>query len=273
MATQIIAVLCEGPHDVEFLARILKFNGFENNDRLKIKEYPSPISDLLKSEASKTNIDDLNLLTVRQVLLPSSTIRKDDNYFLLYTLGGDSKRDNRKQLLKDFYTLIPQGDEISSLPDDTSLGILYFLDSDDKGIATRISELNEEIDMVLGTKPFSNHKEINIHSGLKLGAFIFTGTNNDTGKLEDVLMPLMVSGNETIFDESKVFLDKHFDKIRVPKKEKYYEDKSIIGVAGQLQLSGSSNTVCIKKSDYLNDTKIKSDAKCIEIANFVNKFI
>ncbi len=271
MATQIIALICEGAHDVEFLSRILKSNNFSNNDGLKIKEYPSPIDQLLKSEATKTNVDDLNLLTVRQVLLPGATLRKENTFFLLYALGGDGKKEIRKQLLSDFYMLIPKENEISSLPDDTSLGIVYFLDADDKGIAVRISELNNEINEVVGNTPFTNHREIFDQSGLKLGAYIFTGADNDKGKLEDVLMPLMKLNNEAIFDSADSYLQANFNDTR--KAQKYDNDKSIIGVVGQLQISGTSNTVCIKKSDYLNDEKIKSNPKCIEIVEYINSLI
>lgn len=271
MATQIIALLCEGAHDVEFLSRILRSNGFSGNDGLKIKDYPSPIDQLLKNEATKTNVDDLNLITVRQVLLPGATLKKEEAYFLLYALGGDGKKNIRNQLLTDFSNLIPKEGEISSLPEDTSLGIVYFLDADDKGIAVRISELNNEINDVVGNTPFTNHREIFDQSGLKLGAYIFTGADNDKGKLEDVLMPLMKLNNEAIFDSADSYLQANFNETR--KAQKYDNDKSIIGVVGQLQISGTSNTVCIKKSDYLNDEKIKSNPKCIEIVEYINSLI
>jgi len=271
MATQIIALLCEGAHDVEFLSRILKSNNFSSNDGLKIKEYPSPIDQLLKSEATKTNVDDLNLLSVRQVLLPGATLRKGETFFLLYSLGGDGKKEIRKQLLSDFYILIPKENEISPLPDDTSLGIVYFLDADDKGIAARISELNDEINEVIGITPFTNHKEIFDYSGLKLGAYIFTGSNNDKGKLEDVLMPLMKKDNEDIFENADLYLKKYSNEER--KVKKYDNDKSIIGLVGQLQISGASNTVCIKRSDYLNDENITADQKCIEIVAYVTSLL
>lgn len=108
MATQIIAILCEGPHDVEFISRILKHNGYSSNDKMKIGDFPKPIDSLLKAEASKSNVEGLNLHEVRQVLLPSTTLIKDTKYFLLYTMGGDSKKVIRQQLLNDFYTLIPK---------------------------------------------------------------------------------------------------------------------------------------------------------------------
>ncbi|WP_347052252.1 DUF3226 domain-containing protein [Flavobacterium olei] len=270
MAVQIIAILCEGPHDVEFIARILKHNGYSSNDKLKIKDFPTPINDLLRTEASKTNVEDLNLQEVRQVLLPSSSLKINSNFYLLYTMGGDSKKDIRKQLLNDFYSLIPNENEISSLPEGTSLGVLYFLDADDKGVVTRISELNDEIFEVLNIKPFTNHKEVFNHLGLKLGSFIFTGIDNEKGKLEDVLMPLMIEGNEQIFDNANNYLVGHYDDKR--KAQKYDKEKSTIGVVGQLQISGSSNTVCIKKSDYITEAKIKASDKCVEIFDYINSF-
>lgn len=271
MATQIIALLCEGAHDVEFLSRILKSNGFSSNDGLKIKDYPYPIDQLLKTEATKTNVDDLNLINVRQVLLPGATLIKEGTYFLLYALGGDSKKNIRNQLLTDFSNLIPKEGEISSLPQGTNLGIVYFLDADDKGVATRTLELNTEINEIIGIKPFTSHREIYDFYGLKLGAYVFTGEDNDKGKLEDVLIPLMKKDNENIFNNADTYLANHFQENR--KAQKYDKDKSIIGIVGQLQISGASNTVCIKKSDYLNNEKINSDNKCIEIAAYINSLI
>jgi hypothetical protein len=270
MAKQIIAILCEGPHDVAFIARILKHNSFSSNDKSKIKDFPPPINSLLKTEASKTNVEDFNLIEVRQVLLPATSLVLNNNYFLLYSMGGDGKKISRQQLLNDFYSFIPKENEISSLPEDTNLGILYFFDSDDKGIATRITELNNEIEEVLNISPFANHKEVYIHNGLKLGSFIFTGVDNNTGKLEDILVPLMKDGNEKIFDEADVYLSTHFDNTRCAK---YDNDKSTIGVVGQLQHSGSSNVVCVSKSDYINELKVKGNAKCVEIYEYINSTI
>lgn len=268
MGIQITAILCEGPHDVEFISRILKHNGYSSNDKLKIKDFPAPINNLLKTEVSNTNVEDLNLQEVRQILIPSSSLKIDSNYYLLYSMGGDSKKENRKQLLNDFYTLIPKENEISSLPEGTNLSFFYFLDSDDKGITVRVSELNNEINEVLNIKPFTQHKETVNHNGLKLGSFIFTGEDNDKGKLEDILIPLMKEGNEVIFNDANDYLTNHFDLQR--KVQKYDKDKSTIGIVGQLQISGASNTVCVKKSDFISEAKIKANVKCIEIFEYIN---
>ena len=48
MATQIITVLCEGPHDVAFIAKILKAMGFRSNESTKLGEYPPPMNAILQ---------------------------------------------------------------------------------------------------------------------------------------------------------------------------------------------------------------------------------
>lgn len=270
MKTEIIIILCEGPHDVAFLYRILSANGIKSNGKLMIKEFPKPINDLLKTEVTKTNVDDINIHEVRDVLLPYKTMNRDNNFFLLYSMGGDSQIISRQKLLAEISSFIPKENEISSLPENTNLSIIYFLDSDKNGISNRIEKLNDEIYEVLSIKPFVNHKEIFKFNRLKLGAFIITGADNENGKLEDILLPIMTLENEVIFDNAKSFIDINFDIDRLVKK--FDNAKSLIGIVGQLQISGASNSVCIDKSDYISEDKIKVNTKCIEIFTYIDSF-
>ena len=294
METKIVAILCEGPHDVAFITKILKTQGYISNEKLKINSFPSPINDLFVNEVKKSNVEDLNLQEVRQALLPSCTLQKNNIYLFLYSLGGDGKIAPRQRLLSDFVTFIPKEGRINSLSKDTQLSILYFFDADKDGLSDRIFKLNNEIEAVLGEKPFETHKEIKFYRELKLGSFIFTGLDNNTGKLEDILLPLMKKGNELIFDNAKKYLEELQDDSRLfplklkvdgenntteyrseKSKEKleYDEQKSLIGVVGQLQKSGGSNVVCISQTDYLTKSKIDLDLKCIEIFDYFKNFI
>ena len=47
----------------------------------------------------------------------------------------------------------------------------------------------------------------------------------------------------------------------------------MIGIAGQLQNSGATNTVTIRHADYISADKIKADKKCQSILEFINNFI
>lgn len=267
MSIKIISVLCEGPHDVAFIAKVLKISGFKSNESTKLAKFPSPMNSLFKTEATKTNIEELNFAELRQTLLPSATLQKGDIYLFLYALGGDTRKDNRNKILKQFLSFIPKESEISSLPENTTLSIVYFFDADDMGIDGRIKLLNTEIEETLEQKPFDRNGDMKTIKGLKIGCYIFS--ENETGKLENIVLPLMKQGNEQIFDDAKQFIDTNYDN----KRDKGYDfHKASIGIAGQLQKSGSTNTVIIAQSDFLSKEKIMNNSKCIEIIAFFELF-
>lgn len=274
MAKQIITVLCEGPHDVAFITKILKTIRFKSNENVKLVNYPHPINELLEKEVTKTNVGELNLQEVRQALLPSNALIRGDDYLFLYSMGGDSKRISRQQILDKLKQNMPKesGEITEFLMKDTILSLIYILDADNKGVEKRLEDLNKEIKEVIGEEPFEIDRKIKTSNKIKFGSFIFTGANGNTGKLEDILMPLMQKNNEEIFENAQKYLSDNFDETRV-KKNNYDKSKSMIGVAGQLQKSGSSNVVCIGQTDYLTDEKIHSDIKCQEIIAFFEDFL
>lgn len=289
MPIQIISIFCEGPHDVAFIAKILKTMGFVSNESTKLGEYPPPMNQLLTIEATTAQVSDLNLSELRSTLLPSNTLKKDQNYLFLYALGGDKKETERNKLLQNFRSFIPAEGEYAVMPPDTCLSILYFFDADEKGVQKRLSELNKEVEKVLNHQPFTRHHEVVTENGIKLGCFIFTGEDNNTGKLEHILVPLMKAENETIFDNAEQYLKENFVKERIfrlklstnkeqgivekrIKDSDFDHSKSLIGIVGQLQRSGKANAVHISDTDYLTLQKIKDDTKCQEITTFLNLY-
>jgi hypothetical protein len=116
MAKQLVIVLCEGPHDVAFLVRILKCEGFESNEKTKIGDFPSPLNDLLKQEAQKADVERLNLQEISKVLLPFKTLKRDENYLFFYALGGDGKKAERQKMIARFFNGLCEQIEASALP-------------------------------------------------------------------------------------------------------------------------------------------------------------
>ncbi len=297
MATQIILALCEGPHDVAFICKILKSNGFVSNENTKIPKYPQPMGNIMAQELSKTDIEELNIVTARQNLLPMSTLQKADNYVFLYSMGGDGKKGPRKHILNSLKLSVPEPGEITTdrLPEDTKLSLVYFFDADTKGVAARLTEVIAEIKIVITTIPntaFPNNGNYGTYEGIKLGSYIFTGADNNTGKLEDILVPLMQLDNDDVFNNANAYLQTHFIEVRtLPLKlsivsnavvenrstkngdKDFDTKKSIIGIAGQLQRSGKPNTAYISDTDYLTLAKINNNQKCQDIITFFNNFM
>jgi hypothetical protein len=297
MAKQIITVLCEGPHDVAFICRILKSIGYKSNESVKIGEYPKPFDSLLTREATKTDVEQLNLTELRRNLLPSNVLLREEIHVFLYSLGGDGKKETRQRILTELRSLVvEEGEIIADRNNDAVLSLLYFFDADDHGVDARLSYINAEMRAALPieitTDLFANNGDKVHVSKLKLGAFIFTGDNDSTGKLEDILVPLMRLENESSFDAAITYLKDHHDDARLfplkltvaegivtearstkqKDKDKFDDKKSLIGTVGQLQRSGKSNVVCISDTDFLSLDKMKKNKKCVEIATFFETF-
>ncbi len=288
MAIKLINVLCEGPHDVAFLNRILKTIGFKSKEALKIGEYPAPMGDFFKQGIVKTKVEELNFQEIRRVLIPSNTLEKNNTYLFLYSMGGDGKKEERKDLLVKILDFLPEEGEFSKLPKGTKLGLIYFFDADNKGIKKRIEELNKELKEDLALQNvFQNNGEIKKVKRIILGNFIFTGKDGNTGDLESIIRPMMELGNEAIFNDARIFLQNHHDanrqkKLKITKadgklsekrdgKLKYDEEKSLIGVVGQLQNSGKANSSIIADCDFIALEKVQKNKKCQEILDFFDK--
>ena len=285
MDIQIIIALCEGPHDVAFLNKIFKTQGFVSNENSKLGDYPKPISDLLIKEAVKSNVEGLNIQEVRRNLLPANTLVKDGVHILFYVMGGDGKAERRKEFLKKILSIIIQPGEIRQgrVSHDIVLGMIYFFDADTQGVMKRLASVKREIGEIITTiteDDFVYNGHFGFYEGIKLGAYIFSDQDNNIGKLEeDILLPIMKVDNDDIFKWADKFLDYFHDENRLfplklqitnetiaenrsrsnKDRYKYDRSKSIIGAIGQLQQSGGSNTVCIGFTDYLTLDKIQND--------------
>jgi len=280
-----IFILTEGDHDVAFLYRILKSNEVETYN-IAIKDYPEPINKMFMRDLSSSVDEELNIDAVNSRFLPQRVMRKNNDILCIYKTTGAAQEEKRRKVIKTINEFIPvDSGEISAAGDNT-FSILFFFDADKEGIDKRISQVRNELKTALNDEAVCNvnNKEVLKIKNLNIGLFIFTGEDNNTGSLEDILIMLMKNGNEDIFIEAEKYLDIHENtalfrnKVEYDGKiknkvngKKYYHKKSLIGTIGQLQMSGKSNTVCITDADYLTNEKIKSERNCNEIFLFIKK--
>lgn len=266
-----------------------------------MNEYPIPLNSFLSRQATDENIDDRKLEDVRNRFLPSEALIRDNKQLvLLYAIGGDGKKEQRMQLVKGIrsFTAVTDPKAFTPTPAQDKYAIFYLFDADDRGIDRRLSEIKSELKEALEKEGRSVEIDLPAngskfsHENIDYGAYIFARQNENCGKLEDILLPMMRQGNEKIFEDADAYLTQHYDEShlfrlkikrneegilteeRHPKKgSKYDSQKSAIGIAGQLQNSGSTNSVCIKHSDYLTLSKIRNDAACQEIAGAFNDLL
>lgn len=299
---RITFVICEGVHDIAFFTKLLKSEGYSTFHK-KINEYPDPLNDWLRTTVQKISIQELNVSGVYDeinTVLPRQALINDvrDQLIMFYNMNGDSRKKEREKFITKLNEWIyePENEKEFSFNEDLKgrniqFGLLLTYDADDKGINTRLKDIKEE-----NKKHFplienisSNGEIINNGNSFKLGIYIFAEPGKDTGTLENILLPLMKEDNEAIFESADNFLKTYQDKERLKslifeknhsgdiiekrdRANKYYHIKSMLGVVGQLQYSGASNTVCIEKSDYITLDKIKKNSNCQDILDLFKKF-
>jgi hypothetical protein len=280
-----IFILTEGDHDAAFLYRILKTNGIKTH-HLAIKDYPNPINNLFINELYSSKSEELNIEAVNSGFLPYRVMQEDDNFLCIYKTIGDKQEEKRVKFVKTINDFIATDTDEINVSDNSTFSILFFFDADKKGVNNRITQVKNELKefFINGEIENISNKEVIIINNIKIGLYVFTETNINTGSLEDILITLMRKNNDDIFYEAERYLNIHerttlfkgkleYDgntKKKVNGK-KYNHKKSLIGTVGQLQMSGKSNTVCISDADYLTEEKIKTDDNCNEIFSFIRK--
>ncbi len=264
---KIYIYLCEGPHDVAFLYKILKVCSYKDSfGSIPIKDLPFPFNSHFASILKNFEYQSGNLFG--KPALPT-ILGIDNNFVLLYGVGGITKVAETKIIINNYIALLNS----STLNPDRNIevSIAFIIDADDKGIENRTMEIRKNYSDIFIDLDNLKHNSIitNVHFS-KIGLYIFS-SQNQLGKLEDIIFPLMKIDNEMIFDNADIYFQSHFDEKRVKKSNKVDKSKSVIGIVGQLQYSGIANNSIIKQTDYLTDKKISEDLKCQEIIEFINK--
>lgn len=289
MEYKVILALLEGPHDVAFVYRILKENGFNTTKKL-IKDLPSPLDKYLSNPRQflSASLENLKVGTVRMSSFPMEVLEKDQNTILLFPSGGVEQSEVRKKIITQFNAIKEVGTAGSADNEkDLSISILYLLDAETQGLGYRLNAIANEIKVAMGkpeeTLEFTNGSYLKLDD-IDFGVYVFTETGKETGRLEDILLPLMKQNNDDIFDDASVFLGKvndYFDLFKGKTNnadvklitrvdgEKFNYEKSLVGTVGQLQTSGKSNVQVIREGSYLTKEKILQDDNCKAIAKFI----
>ncbi len=293
MKNKFLIVLCEGPHDIAFLSRLLKLLEFKSiSENLSLHDYPIPLDKAYKNQWKKAYFDEEGRLEIKPNF-PVKILQKEKTnlFILLHKLGGNSQIDVLKKIIAFYKTILKDeqfnGEEIEEDNNNlTSFNLCLFEDADQKGIVKTIDAIKSKLNdcgLVDISKLKHNEWIKNIVFDT-ISSYIFTEIDSDKGRLEDIILPLMKKGNETIFDNARSYYSTNFRKKRkkdTKKDENEYnsetikkdEMKALIGIAGQLQRPGASNVSIIEDVDYLHIEKIATDPTCKEIIDFFKKLL
>lgn len=277
MISKHIIVFCEGEHDIAFLSRILFVLGFSAYEK-KVKDFHKPFNQLYITNLSNKKFEDTEFKFQRpKRKVPYTVLIKDDILVVFHNFDGDGNfaSGGAESIKKMYLDLNIESRRKIENYEFISYRFLFFLDSDDIGVEKRLDELKK----LMTLEEFENNT-IYTKDTYEVGAYIFHDDKDPHkyGKLEDILLEVMKDSNENIFEKSKNYIEENIlttDRQRrfICNSEKeepigrieFKKLKSIISSAGQLQFSGSSNTVIIANSDYIKKADIDANVHCQNI--------
>lgn len=267
-------VMCEGPHDTAFVSRVLRVMGC-GNDKTRIGEFPDYLTKFLKKQYTP-DVETYPIYDVRgKTITPNYGLNyKDEVLFLLYNMGGDSKKGNRHKMVSYFLNLFN-----TEMAGPAKLGFelhfVYEFDADKVGREKRVEKLNNEIRELIPGFPGVVHGEYCNYGNITWGAYIFSAPDSDRGKLEDMVLPMMREDNEDVFADIEQVADKReaYKLYQTHKKkmddDRWDKDKAMIGMAGQLNKFGSGNAAIIEQSCLITNEQIAVNKSCQEIGAYL----
>lgn len=264
----ILFIITEGDHDEGFLRKILHYAGFLDISGKKINEFEPFLQNYWLGQLKNYSYEEKNL--TEKPLIPTP-LEYGDTKVLIYPVGGNAERKKPKKLVQDFIDLLPSNGEDNFEDTNLSIKILFIEDADKIGILKTVEQIIKDYSDVLVDISSLKHLKIIPHAIFQcIACYIFAG-NDGYGKLEHIVVPLMEKGYEDIFENARNFLK---TEPKIKKGDlKFDQLKAEIGVVGQLQKSGKSNTAIIQDTKYINKEKVQANEKCQELITFIKQII
>ena len=263
---KILFVICEGPHDAQFIGRLLKESGQYHNFDENLKAYPSPLKEFISGKYTEQNVDSIRIGKPTFPLIPVCAFKGNDSdqLILSVSMGGMDKYCETIEFVKEVQNAF--ADDILK-QSKSIIGIVSFLfvyDADSRGIAQTEQLFKERFNSELNLTGDINQSKWFQSNDFMSSLFIFTGDDGDSGTLEDNLLALFKNRNEDWVNNSDSHIRNEFEEISdnadtIAHTAKI--NKGILTTCGQVEksIAGYALTVVVRDTKLLNEAFDFSD--------------
>ena len=270
-----VLILCEGKTDVAFIRRVLLSEHYTDYKK-NINEFESPLKEYFSNKLKDFDYDAGTVFD--RPLVPVILRRAHGNsltYALLYSVEGDNV-ENYSEIISDYKVLMSnQEDEDSyerELLGETFISLIFLLDADNKSVNEKIEYLKEHFRGLIPQIEYLSDQRMEIDTPeFKLVSLcILCDPQSNSGNLEDIILEMLKPEGNDLIEYATTFL-KHFQFQRKSEAKQLSDfKKSIVGIVGQVEVSGLDNANIIKLTRLFND-KLQTHPKCLEILATVSK--
>jgi hypothetical protein len=278
-------LFCEGPHDVSFCYLVMKYFFGMQIVEDKFSSYPSPLHKLLPQNLKRHAAGDMSLDMAHKFFLPDRTVAKDNDYVLIFNMGGKSKVDNPKQFLSSFLPLYENKETFSKdaecIVHDVRYLFVYDADheSAEKIFHDFINNFNK-INNISFVKNQLNPSPENPGAAVSAdkGVYVLGDPNTGKGTLEDIFMPIY-NGKQTDWcAKADSFVENTFSfhagqgnsKQEIAARAK--KAKAVITAAGQGEKPGRPMAAIIQDDVLGSKENFLASEPVRKFADFINEF-
>jgi hypothetical protein len=280
-----LLAFCEGPHDVAFVRRVLRYGlGFEKVE-WTFSEFPAPFNSLFKASMNRHAARDLSLDMAHKFYLPDHVLQRGDHVALLFNAGGKTKWKQTGGFLGEYFDLLDQaqvfpGDAKSVV---TRSLVLFLHDADSDGaekirdgIKVEFSKLGDRDWMTAEWEVDANDDVA--ATTLDIGSYVWCGEDG-LGTLEDLLIPIHRVSDAGRTGKAEQCLDQLFEwkvdhqDTMQQIAERARRHKGVITLLGQREKPGMSQHVVIGQTQTMKDADFIGDSRVAAFAGFMTRFL
>lgn len=269
---KVLFILCEGPHDAQFVGRLITESKHFTPYEKKLQDYPSPLGSFFQNTIKNQSVEKIRLGKPDFPYIPLGAYisNSGDVLALPISMGGMTKYKEACNYINDIFGNFDEEVlKIEKSPIEL-ISILIMYDADSRGKKATTNIFLEKFKDIIGEAENDISEKWMEVNNKKISLFVFTGDDGETGVLEDTILSLFKTGNHEFIKNIESNIDSHFepipengDKIAYEAKKK----KAILTSCGQLEsnLAGAALTVVIRdttllkeKFDFSKDNSVQS---------------
>lgn len=255
---KILFVICEGPHDAQFVGRLLQESGQYTPYEQKLKSYPVPLGEFFATKFQNRSVQELRIGKPDFPLVPICAYSNQNSDGLVFpiSIGGIDNFHQALSLIKEIEESFAADALEVAQSNVRGYSVLFLYDADSRGTKTTVKLFVERF------KEHYSELDENVMSswltlrGHLLSLFIFTDLSGETGVLEDILLELFRKSAETHVGDAEAHFGTYFEALPHGGDEIAHEakrKKGILTTCGQMekQNAGSALTVVIRDTVLL----------------------
>lgn len=257
---KLLFVICEGPHDAQFIGRLLQESGKYESYNEQLKNYPSPLKEFISGKYTSQRIDEIRIGKPKFPLVPICVYKmlEGDHIVLPVSMGGMDKYRQAIEFVKETLDSFASDVLRQSKSVIESVSFLFVYDADSRGVDETkklfIKRYNESLSL-----QDDFQREQWAGTGSKYALFIFTGNDGDTGTLEDNLLMLFRQNDNEWVDACDQHIQDRFESMANGGDETAHIakiNKAVLTSCGQIEKANAGYALTV----VVRDTKLLKGA-------------